>query len=70
MKSLAALAAVLTAVVASQPALAQDGKKAAGGDTVAELPALPTTSTEDLIKLREQWGTKPSTASADKGAKK
>jgi len=33
---------------------------AAAATEVAGRPALPTTSVEDLFKMREQWGTKPS----------
>lgn len=29
---------------------------------VAGRPALPTTSVEDVLKMREQWGKEPSTA--------
>ncbi|MFN3867769.1 MAG: hypothetical protein ACK4MF_01740 [Hyphomicrobiaceae bacterium] len=32
----------------------------ASATEVAGRPALPTTSTEDLIKLRSTWGTAPS----------
>lgn len=38
------------------PAVAQ------GATEVAGRPALPTTSVEDVLKMREQWGTAPSQA--------
>lgn len=56
-----ALAALAAAVLAG-PVLAQ------GSADVAGRPALNTKSTEELIKQREQWGTKPALSSADAGS--
>ncbi|MBL8565694.1 MAG: hypothetical protein JNM89_08260 [Hyphomicrobiaceae bacterium] len=54
------LAAALAAVTAG-PSLAQDAD-------VAGRPALVTKSTQDLIKQREVWGSKPSMTSAQAAA--
>ena len=56
-----ALAALAASALAG-PVLAQ------GSADVAGRPALVTKSTEELIKQREQWGTKPALSSADAGA--
>ena len=53
---------VLTAAVlaALSMAVPVTFSTAASANEVAGRPALPTTSTEELIKMRETWGTKPS----------
>ena len=57
MKHLVLTAALLTAVGAAAPVVFST---AAAANEVAGRPALPTTSTQDLIKMRETWGTAPS----------
>lgn len=52
------LAAFAVAVVAA--ALPVATTPASAAEEVAGRPALPTSSTEELIKMREQWGTEPS----------
>lgn len=64
MKSLATVATLLLAVFAVQPALAQEDTEA---ETVAGLPILPTTSTSDLLAMRDKWGTEPSMSTAQPG---
>ncbi len=68
MKSLVTTATLLIAALAWQPALAQDSKKEAA-ETVAGLPTLPTTSVDDVLAMREGWGTKPSMSSAQPSGK-
>lgn len=57
MKRLVLSAAVLAALGMAVPV---SFSTSASANEVAGRPALPTTSTEDLIKMRETWGTKPS----------
>ncbi|MGD9668290.1 MAG: hypothetical protein AB7U75_04445 [Hyphomicrobiaceae bacterium] len=57
MKRLVLAAAVLTALGLAVPVTFSTS---ASANEVAGRPALPTTSMEDLIKMRETWGTKPS----------
>lgn len=69
MRFLATLATTLVtmgfAAFALQPALAQEKKATEETAMVAGRPTLPTTSVEDLFKMREQWGTEPSIRSAE-----
>ncbi len=57
MKRLVLTAAVLTVLGLAVPVTISTS---ASANEVAGRPALPTTSTEELIKMRETWGTKPS----------
>jgi hypothetical protein len=57
MKRIVLTAAVLAALGMAAPVTFST---AASANEVAGRPALPTTSTEELIKMRETWGTKPS----------
>lgn len=57
MKHLVLTAAIVTAIGAAMPVVVST---AASANEVAGRPALPTTSTQDLIKMRETWGTAPS----------
>lgn len=59
MKHLVLTAAIATAIGTAMPFVFST---TATANEVAGRPALPTTSTQDLIKMRETWGTKPSTA--------
>ncbi len=62
----AAVAALGATPMLAVPAMAQDDAK-----MVAGRPALPTTSVEDINKMRSQWGTAPSGEQAsDQKAKK
>lgn len=64
MRSLVTAATLLLAASAWQPALAQESKDSGTNETVAGLPILPTTSVDDVLAMREQWGTKPSVSTA------
>ncbi|MCB1519206.1 MAG: hypothetical protein KDJ37_01370 [Hyphomicrobiaceae bacterium] len=57
MKRLLLSAAVLAALGLAVPVTFSTTASAA---EVAGRPALPTTSTDELIKMREKWGTAPS----------
>lgn len=57
MKHLVLTAALVTAIGAAMPVVFSTP---ASANEVAGRPALPTTSTEDLIKMRTTWGTAPS----------
>ncbi len=57
MKRIVLTAAVLMALGAALPVTFST---AASPNEVGGRPALPTTSTADLIKMRETWGTAPS----------
>jgi hypothetical protein len=57
MKRIVLTAAILAALGMAVPVTFST---AASANEVAGRPALPTTSTEELIKMRETWGTKPS----------
>ncbi|CFX35275.1 exported protein of unknown function [Candidatus Filomicrobium marinum] len=72
MKSVATVAALLVAAIASQPALAQDKKGGEKAVEVAGRPALPTDSAKAVFEMRSEWGTKPSmsTAQPEKSEKK
>lgn len=56
MKHLVLTAALVTAIGAAMPVVFST---TASANEVAGRPALPTTSTEDLIKMRSTWGTAP-----------
>lgn len=58
MKRIVLTAAMLAALGAALPVTFSTPATAA--EEVAGRPALPTTSTADLIKMRETWGTAPS----------
>lgn len=57
MKHLVLTAAVVSAIGLAVPVVFST---TATANEVAGRPALPTTSTQDLIKMRETWGTAPS----------
>lgn len=57
MKRIVLSAAILTALGMAIPVTFSTQ---ASANEVAGRPALPTTTTDELIKLRETWGTKPS----------
>ncbi len=57
MKRLVLSAAVLTVLGMAVPVTFPTSALAS---EVAGRPALPTTSAEELIKMREKWGTEPS----------
>ncbi len=56
MKRIVLTAALLSALGVALPVTFST---AASANEVAGRPALPTSSTADLIKFREQWGTAP-----------
>lgn len=67
MRSLVAVATLIVAAFALEPALAQEAKKAENGkETVAGLPILPN-ELDALLEAREKWGTEPAMSTAEPG---
>lgn len=56
------LVLTLGLAIAAGTALPVSVSTPASAEEVAGRPALPTTSVADLVKMRESWGTAPSTA--------
>ncbi len=64
------LLALATLVLAGTAAPVVPAVSAPGANEVAGRPALPTTSSEDIFKVRESWGTAPSSGKQAKPKKK